>query len=93
MYNSMQVKLEKRFSNGIYALVSYTLSKLMESAIAQHAAGRNTGATLSGVISPFEQDRNYTISPSDTPHVLSAAFVYELPFGRGKRCANTATPC
>ncbi len=31
-YNSMQLKLEKRFSQGVYGLVSYTLSKLKESA-------------------------------------------------------------
>ena len=86
-YNSMQVKLEKRFSKGTYALVSYTLSKLMESASPNTQRGNSD--SLSAVISPFEQDRNYTISQSDTPHVLSAAFVYELPFGRGKRYANT----
>jgi len=87
-YNSMQLKLEKRFSKGTYALVSYTLSKLKESASPNTQRGNSDN--LSAVISPFEQDRNYTISQSDTPHVLSAAFVYELPFGSGKRYANTS---
>ena len=36
---------------------------------------RGTRGGLTGVISPFERDRNYVISQSDTPHVLSAAFV------------------
>ena len=78
----------KALLEGHYALVSYTLSKLMESASPN--TQREQQRTVSArVISPFEQDRNYTISQSDTPHVLSAAFVYELPFGRGKRYANT----
>ena len=37
------------------------------------------------MISPFERERNDTISLQDTPHVLSAAFVYELPYGPGKK--------
>jgi len=87
LYNSMQLKLERRYSNGIYALVSYTLSHLMESGSSNTQRDANTWSGITGVISPFERDKNYVISQSDTPHVLSAAFVYELPFGKGKKYA------
>jgi hypothetical protein len=88
----MQLKLERRFSNGVYALVSYTLSHLMESGSSNTQRDANTWSGITGVISPFERDRNYVISQSDTPHVLSAAFVYELPFGNGKAHANNVGP-
>jgi hypothetical protein len=88
LYNSMQLKVERRFSKGVYALVSYTLSHLMESGSSNTQRDANTWSGITGVISPFERDRNYVISQSDTPHVLSAAFVYELPFGRDKAYAN-----
>ncbi len=88
MYNSFQMKLEKRFSDGIYALVSYTLSKTSGSASDNTQRDALTWSGTQGVISPFERERNDTISLQDTPHVLSAAFVYELPFGQGKTHLN-----
>ena len=42
-----------------------------------------------GVISPFERERNEAIAVTDTPHVLSAAFAYELPFGAAR---DSSTP-
>jgi hypothetical protein len=88
-YNSLQVKLEKRFSGGIYALVSYTLSKTMESASSNTQRDATTWSGLQGVISPYEKDRNESIASTDTPQVLSAAFVYELPAGAGKKHMNS----
>ena len=87
-YNSLQVKLEKRFSNGVYALVSYTLSKTISSASDNTQRDAMTWSGVQGVISPFEAERNEVIAVNDTPHVLSAAFVYELPVGQGKKYMN-----
>jgi hypothetical protein len=36
-------------------------------------------------MSPFEQDRNRSLAADDSPHVLSAALVYDLPFGKGRK--------
>ncbi|MFI5077598.1 MAG: hypothetical protein ACHQRO_09665, partial [Vicinamibacteria bacterium] len=88
-YNSLQVKLEKRFSGSTYALVSYTLSKTIGTGSDNTQRDSTTWSGLQGVISPFERDRNDAIAATDTPHVLSAAFVYQLPFGEGKKYANT----
>lgn len=88
LYNSLQVKLEKRYASGVYALVSYTLSKTMSSASDNTQRDAVTWSGLQGVISPFERERNDAIAATDTPHVLSAAFVYELPVGEGKRYLN-----
>ncbi len=84
-YNSLQVKLERRFSDGIYGLVSYTLSKTISSAADNTQRDALTWSGVQGVISPFEAERNEVIAVNDSPHVLSAAFVYQLPVGQGKK--------
>jgi len=40
------------------------------------------------VISPFEEKRNRSLAPDDVPQTISAAFVYELPLGKGKSYLN-----
>ena len=85
-YHSFQTKVEKRFSGGLYGLVSYTHSKLLTSAGGNTQAGATTwGGATGGVISPFEWKRNKALAPDDVPNVFSTAVVYELPIGPGKR--------
>lgn len=85
IYHSFQAKAERRFSRGIYALVSYTLSKLITDSA---DSTQRDQSTAQGVVSPFERRRARSIAPDDVPQTLSAAFVYELPVGRGKRFLN-----
>lgn len=85
IYHSLQSKLEKRFSGGTYALVSYTFSKLLTSGTDNIQQGALTWSGASGIISPFEQERNRALAVDDVTHLLSAALVYELPVGKGKK--------
>jgi hypothetical protein len=87
-YHSLQTKLERRFSQGFYALVSYTLSRTVSNASDNTQTDATTWSGAHGVISPFEKHRTKAVTVDDVPHVLSAAFVYELPFGQGRKYLN-----
>jgi hypothetical protein len=83
-YHSFQAKAERRFSQGLFLLGSYTLSKLIGSSD-QTQSDATTWSGAHGVISPFERQRNKALAIDDVPQTLSLAMVYELPVGRGKR--------
>jgi Carboxypeptidase regulatory-like domain len=87
-YHSLQTKLERRFSQGLYALVSYTLSRTVSNGSDNTQSEATTWSGAHGVISPFEKNRTKAVTVDDVPHVLSAAFVYELPFGFRKKYLN-----
>jgi hypothetical protein len=84
IYHSFQLKAEKRYTNSLYMLVSYTNAKLITDAADNTQSAASTWNASQGVISPYETGRNRSIAPDDVPQTLSAAFVYSLPFGRGK---------
>ena len=80
-YNSFQLKVEHRLSNGLWVLGSDTFSKTITDA----DTAQSEGATQEGVISPFQQYRNKSLALSDVPQVLAVSAQYELPFGQGKQ--------
>jgi len=85
-YHSFQVKAERRSSQGLWFLTSYTLSKLITDADTTQSVMFH--GTLQGVISPFQRQRNKALSAMDTLHNLAVSFTYELPVGQGKRFLN-----
>src|SRR5258708_10548293 len=76
-YNSFQAKLDKRFSDGLSFLMSYTWSKSIDGASVFFGSGANS-TTI------FPQD-NYNLaaergdSDFDIRHRLSWSFLYEIP--------------
>jgi hypothetical protein len=79
-YAGMTAKFEKRHSTGLQFLTSYTYG---------HALA-NTGTTLSGsggfgIPNPRDYGSGYSTAAWDLRHNFVTSFVYELPFGRGKR--------
>jgi len=88
IYHSFQLKAEKRYARGLYMLVSYTASKLISDASDNTQQLGGSWNATQGFLSPYEKKRARSISSDDVPQVLSAAFVYDLPFGKGQRYAN-----
>jgi hypothetical protein len=86
-YNSFQLKVEHRLSSGLWFLGSYTLSKLLNTADIIQSVSLTGGPE--GVISPYERNRNKALSLDDVPQILQLSFMYELPFGQGKRFLNS----
>jgi hypothetical protein len=82
-YAGLTTKLEKRFSAGLQFIGSYTYG---------HALA-NAGTTLSGSVGYSEPDntnfaKGYASAPWDIRHNFVANFVYDIPFGSGKRFGN-----
>jgi Carboxypeptidase regulatory-like domain/TonB dependent receptor-like, beta-barrel len=87
-YDSFQFKADRRFSNGLQFLISYTWSKTLDlgqSGWFTAEEGPGGSASLQDFYHP-EQSKG--LSGYDVPHFLSISSVYELPFGKGKPMLN-----
>ena len=70
-YNALQMKLDKRFSEGLQALVAYTFSRSEDTAFILHPAIETRAPSIGKAV--------------DIPHNLVVSWAYELPIGPGKR--------
>ncbi|MEO8662434.1 MAG: carboxypeptidase regulatory-like domain-containing protein, partial [Bryobacteraceae bacterium] len=86
-YNSLQVKMEKQFSKGLFLLTTYTFSKSITDA----------NSSLGGFFSPGARDQynrslEKALAVYNSPHRFVTAFNYELPIGPGKALLNVKGP-
>jgi len=83
-YHSFQLKVQKRFSDGLSFLVSYTASKNITN------AESNSGFSYTSPRPPDTEQRHleWAVATNDIPQNLVTSFVYELPVGPGKRFVN-----
>ena len=82
-YHSLQLTMERRFSQGLALLGAYTYSHSIDNVPLQQGGGSD---------GPMPQDFRYRFldratSGFDIKHRVSESFVYSLPFGRGKHFA------
>lgn len=86
-YDSLQAKMQKRYSNGLYFLAGYTWAHCMDDAfgpIGQSEDGGYRNPNLLG----FRYD--YGACTQDVRNRFTFSPQYELPFGVGKRFLNHA---
>jgi hypothetical protein len=88
-YNSLQTRLEKRFTNGLSALVSYTWGKALTEA-PDHISTSGGGAGFDTGTFREPQDGNNLraergLAEFDVKHRFVASYIWELPFGHDRR--------
>jgi hypothetical protein len=88
-FKSLQVRLDKRFSDGLTATISYTLGEALSGA-PDHISTSGGGAGIDTGVFREPQDSNNLraeIGPTefDVRHRFVASYVWELPFGHGRR--------
>jgi len=84
-YNSLQTKMEKRYSNGLSFLATYTWSHALDDS--SDAAG-NFGAVGDRNLALIPYRDEYTNSVYDVRHRFTINGNYELPIGRSRRFLN-----
>jgi len=79
-YNSFQLKVNKRLSNNLSALVSYTGSKQID----DYSIVSNVGHSTGGIQNIYNPQGERAVSSNDISRNLVVSSVYDLPFGRGQ---------
>jgi len=74
-YHSMQVKFSHRYSSGLTVQASYVLSKLLTDA--------DSGSGMPE--DHYNRRLEKSIASYDQTHVVKINYVYELPFGKGRK--------
>ncbi len=87
-YHGLLVGLQKRFSNSLNSIVSYTWSKSLDNSSGWFEAenGAGGGSVVQNFFNPREA---YGISSYDIRHYLSWSTLYALPFGKGQKWLQT----
>lgn len=86
-YDSLQARLEKRYSHGLQYELAYTWAHALDTASSASLGSVNNG--------DFQDQRfpnqNYGNSDFDVRQRLVFSYVYDLPFGRGRMLAKDAS--
>ncbi len=82
-YDALEVKVERRFHNGLSLLASYTWSKTLTDADSiqpYYSVILGQGGTQN----PYDLRAEKSVSTQDVPQNFVVSYLYDLPVGRGK---------
>lgn len=83
-WNALEASLEHRYAYGLQTLFAYTYSKLIGNTDGEDA-NRGDGQAQNN----YNLRAERSVDRDDQTHVLSWSYVYELPFGRGRKYLAT----
>lgn len=82
-YHGLQLLAEKRYSNGLQFLVTYTWSKSIDDS-SQADDNVTWLGSFTSLVDPNKPWLERSLSTFDIPQVLQFSYTYDLPFGRGR---------
>ena len=86
-YNSLQTRLERRFTHGLSLLLTYTYSHAEDDASNANLGSQNNDGFRWFKHPEFERGN----ASFDVRHRFNASYIYELPFGKGKALLGGAS--
>jgi hypothetical protein len=88
VYHGMQMKLEKRYAGGLYLLNSFTWSKVIDNAAGHLEAFNGDNSRVN-----FRDIRNEkALGSYNQPVNNTTTFVWEVPYGKGRRWGSGLNP-
>jgi hypothetical protein len=89
-YNGLAVRVEHRFSHGLYFLNSFTWSKALGDS--EQALETASGQPLANPQNVYNLKAERGPSSFDVKLINTTSFVYQLPFGRGRKFGANWNP-
>jgi len=86
-YNGMQLSVRKRLEQGLSFDFNYTYSHSIDDASGNEASGAITGVNI---LNPLTLSAQRASSDFDVRHLINANFVWEIPFGKGRKFFSNA---
>jgi trimeric autotransporter adhesin len=88
LYYSFYFRAERRFSNGLSTLASYTWSRSRDDITGASAAGASNIVQVAGPQNAYNLNGEWSLSTQNIPNRFTMSATYELPFGKGKKFLN-----
>ena len=87
-YHGLEMKAERRFSDGLSFLASYTWSRAVDNGASGFFTAENGPGGSSYVQDFYNLENNKGVAGYNIPHFLSVSSVWEVPAGKGKGVFN-----
>jgi hypothetical protein len=85
LYYSFYVRAERRFSNGLSILGSYTWSRDKDDIAGASSAGASNIVQIAGPQNAYNLAVEWSLATQNVPDRFTMSATYELPFGKGKK--------
>jgi hypothetical protein len=85
LHHAITGRFEKRYSDGLTFINSFTYGRTLSHAQPFSGGNNDTGNRIQNI---FDTEADWGLAPNHHKYRLVSSFVYDLPFGRGRRLGS-----